>query len=166
MDACVEVPPSGTALFRYVLRADMSRMRLPAAQSPERVDGLWRHTCFEAFVRVSGAADYCEFNFAPSRHWAAYRFSGYRDGMTPIEGVPTPKISVRRFPDRLETDAAVNLVDVIAAQGSAPLQIGLCAVLEEENGSLSHWALKHGPGKADFHGPCGFALELALTYGR
>jgi hypothetical protein len=37
--------------------------------------------------------------------------------------------------------------------------LGLTAVVEEENGRLSYWALKHPPGKPDFHSPEGFVLE-------
>jgi hypothetical protein len=37
-------------------------------------------------------------------------------------------------------------------------------VLEEDggalSGALSYWALRHPPGKPDFHHPAGFALEL------
>jgi hypothetical protein len=42
------------------------------------------------------------------------------------------------------------------------VRLALSAVIEEGDGTLSYWALKHGPGKADFHVPDGFALELTL----
>jgi len=38
----------------------------------------------------------------------------------------------------------------------------LSAVIEEESGTLSYWALRHAPGRADFHHPDGFALELDM----
>jgi hypothetical protein len=41
------------------------------------------------------------------------------------------------------------------------LLVGLCAVIEDEHGRLSYWALRHAPGKPDFHRRDGFALELA-----
>lgn len=34
------------------------------------------------------------------------------------------------------------------------------AVIEEENGVLTYWALKHPPDKLDFHHPDAFAVEL------
>ena len=40
------------------------------------------------------------------------------------------------------------------------LRLGLCAVIEEENGALSYWALKHPSGRPDFHHPDGFALKI------
>ena len=34
-------------------------------------------------------------------------------------------------------------------------------VIEEEDGTISYWALRHAAGKPDFHHPDGFAMELA-----
>jgi hypothetical protein len=51
---------------------------------------------------------------------------------------------------------------LIGLQSASHLQVGLSAVVEEESGTLSYWALKHGPGKADFHCPDGFLLELKI----
>ena len=40
------------------------------------------------------------------------------------------------------------------------LRLALAAVVEEDDGRLSYWALQHAPGNPDFHHPEGFALEL------
>ena len=159
--AQAELRASATVMFRYVLRAEISRVRIPPVQSTVRADGLWRHTCFEAFIKAPGTAGYYEFNFAPSREWALYRFDAYREGMSPADLVPPPELCVRRFEDRLELDAAVHLNDLIGLRGAPRLLLGLTAVVEEENGTLSYWALKHPSGKPDFHCPDGFALEVA-----
>jgi len=39
-------------------------------------------------------------------------------------------------------------------------RIGLSAVIEETDGTKSYWALRHPPGKPDFHHPDCFALTL------
>jgi hypothetical protein len=150
----------GLLVFQYSLEADMSRLRVPQSGSPRRADGLWKHTCFEAFVAISGAPGYFEFNFSPSQEWAVYRFDGYRAGMSPVGGGSSPEISVRRFDHRLELDSAVRLQETAALGGKLHLRLALAAVIEEDNGRLSYWALKHAPGKPDFHHPDGFALEL------
>jgi len=157
--AALEAP--ATVVFRYVLRAEISRVRIPPVQSMARADGLWRHTCFEAFMMAPGRAGYYEFNFAPSRQWAIYRFDAYREGMSPADLEPPPELCVRRFEDRLEVDAAVHLRDLTALRGAPRLLLGLSAVVEEENGTLSYWALKHPRDKPDFHCPDGFVFELA-----
>ena len=58
---------------------------------------------------------------------------------------------LQRGEDRLELTATVP-----AERG--PLRIGLSVVVEAEN--ISYWALRHAPGKPDFHHPDAFALEL------
>ncbi len=162
IDAQVRIGEAGTLLFRYVLRAEISRVRIPRALSAERTEGLWKHTCFEAFIEAPGGAGYYELNFAPSRQWAVYRFNAYREGISSPDLDASPEISGRRFADRLEVDATVRLHDLIGLQGRPRLRVALSAVVEEENGTLSYWALRHAPGKADFHCPDGFVLELAM----
>jgi len=77
-----ELSGDGMLGCRYALRGDMARLRLPRAGGGRRADGLWRHTCFEAFVAVAESTNYYEFNFSPALDWAAYRFEDYRTGMT------------------------------------------------------------------------------------
>lgn len=161
IDARAQVEEAGI-VFRYVLRAEFPRVRIPPAKPAERADGLWEHTCFEAFIKAPGAACYYELNFAPSRQWAAYRFNAYREDISSADLGASPEISVRRFADRLELDASVRLNDLVILQGAPRLQVALSAVIEEESGTLSYWALRHAPGRADFHHPDGFALELAM----
>ena len=49
----VEAGRAGPALLalRFRVAGRIADLRLPPARPPERVDGLWRHSCFEAFVR-------------------------------------------------------------------------------------------------------------------
>ena len=147
-------PGPGKLLLRYLVSGTMSDLRLPAAAAPARADELWRHTCFEAFLRASPGEAYYEFNFAPSKQWAAYRFDGYRSGMRVADEVGTPSIEVR------SSGASFELRVTLDLPSDAPWRLGLSAVIEETNGRISYWALAHPPGKADFHHPDCFALEL------
>ena len=70
----------GALALTFSLTGDVVRLRIPTPQPSRRADGLWQHTCFEAFIRHEGEPGYYEFNFAPSGAWAAYAFSRYRDG--------------------------------------------------------------------------------------
>ena len=149
-----------TLVFQYVLRAEMPRICVPPGQPPGRADGLWKHTCFEAFIAVADAPHYYELNFSPSGRWAIYTFSGYRGGMSPTDVTVPPELDVRRFDDRLELDAPIRMSDLIDREGGRTLKLALTAVVEDDSGTLSYWALKHAPGKPDFHHPDGFVLEL------
>ena len=51
------------------------------------------------------------------------------------------------------------VIDQIGAQAYTPYGNGQIPI-EEASGRISYWALKHPPGRPDFHHPDGFALEL------
>ena len=138
---------------------DIGRVRVPPVEKPARVDGLWRHTCFEAFVRPPEGEGYFELNLAPSGQWAAYRFEGYRQGMMSAD-VSQPTIRAEAGDRHFGLVAGIDLA---ALPELAPWQgwrLALSAVIEADDGSLSHWALNHPPGGPDFHHPDCFVLEL------
>jgi hypothetical protein len=135
----------------YVLEGDTQALRIPAPRPPRAADELWKHTCCELFVARPGARDYREFNFSPSGEWAAYRFSSYREGRAAVDTLPT--IAVERASSRFNLTARVSV-------GEEKVVLGLSAVIEDESGALSYWALRHAPGKPDFHHPHAFAMEL------
>jgi len=144
----------GKLALSYVLRGDVPALRIPPP-GPARIGWkLWRHTCCELFLREKSAAAYQEFNFSPSGEWAAYAFTRYREGGPRADGSMNPQIAVRSDDNQLELSALVH-----APRG--PLMLGLSVVVEEESGALSYWALRHAPGKPDFHHADAFALELA-----
>jgi hypothetical protein len=144
----------------YQIEGDIDQLQLPAQRRSAHTDGLWQHTCFEAFVREKDARNYVELNFSPSSEWAIYRFADYRRGMTAVEPQQAPKIICRRRENRLEADVDVHLSGLLPR---AELQLGLAAVLEDQQGRISYWALAHAPGNADFHHDAGFVLPLAAT---
>jgi hypothetical protein len=148
----------GHLALTFRLTGDLSRVRVPppASASAQRSDGLWRHTCCEAFiVSPQAAGAYLEWNFAPSGAWAAYRFDGYRSGMSTLETSP-PAIELTRAARELTVRARIAL-DVPRASGT---RLALAVVVEDTAGQLSYWALRHAPGRPDFHHPDSFALEI------
>jgi hypothetical protein len=138
---------AGGVAVSYVVAGRIDELKLPTPG----MHPLWKHTCCELFVARHGGTAYHEFNFSPSGDWAAYAFTDYRQG-GPIE-VGNPGIVVRASSETLELKASV-------AGGAGPLLLALAAVIEERAGRLSYWALRHAPGKPDFHHRDAFALEL------
>ena len=139
----------------YRLEGEIGRLLIPAQTSPRRVDRLWQHTCFEAFIAGDGGG-YYECNFSPSTEWAVYRFSGYRAGMTAVESMQSPRVSVHGEADCLTLDAVIELERL----PESPLRMALAAVVEEADGHLSFWALAHPSGNPDFHHADSFILAL------
>jgi hypothetical protein len=151
-------PAGGSLLVSYAVTGTIGDLLLPPVGAPARADELWRHTCFEAFVKEAPSEGYHEFNFAPSTQWAAYRFDRYRSGMRAATEIEPPQIVGRSVPERYTLRATLSLPD---RQRDRILQVGLAAVLEETNGNRSYWALAHPAGAPDFHHADGFALEVA-----
>ncbi len=159
----VEVQTRADGLWlRYTLRGDTGALRIPAPAAPVATDGLWQHSCFEAFVGVESDAAYREFNISPSSQWAAYRFAAERERDTAAEArEPAPSISTRVQRDAQCLQLSVCLPSSALPRGPAPLSLGLSAVIEEADGRLSYWALHHPGERPDFHHAAGRTLRLA-----
>jgi hypothetical protein len=159
IDVYVTRVRAGSLELSYVVACMIGDLLLPPVTASARSDELWRHTCFEAFVRPSAGETYYEFNLAPSTHWAAYRFDRYRAGMRAATEIASPRIEVLSEPARYTLRAAIELSS-IKLPGDAAWRVGLSAVIEERSGRKSYWALAHPPGNPDFHHADCFALAL------
>ncbi len=135
----------GNRLLKFVVTG-AAGLVLPESRAPERANDLWKATCFELFFRFMPNGYYMEYNFSPSCEWAAYAFDGYRAGMRDLPFYE-PAISGVMVGDtyefRVNLDASVN--------PPATCAMSLAAVIEEQGGIKSYWALAHAPGKPDFH---------------
>lgn len=157
----VERPRPDALALHYRLAGDTEGLRLPPLGPRERKDELWRGTCFEAFVGAPGETGYYELNYAPSTQWAAYRFTGYRQGMSSATGLGAPRLGVRSNARVL----AMQVLQDLSPLAQHPWRLGLSAVIEEADGRISYWALAHPPGKPDFHHADCLAAELRAPQG-
>ncbi|HSQ95338.1 MAG TPA: DOMON-like domain-containing protein [Croceibacterium sp.] len=161
-------PREVTAVTARVLGADDFWLRLrwridgalalvvPPFAGKGRADELWRTTCFELFLMPEGRNAYCEFNLSPSERWAAYDFSGYREGMSERPVEREPQGTMRLGSSFAIFDATIPL----SALPAGNCRMNVTAVIEEHGGVKSYWALAHPAGKADFHDPACFVATL------
>lgn len=174
----------GSLKLRFATRGALKRLCLPPSSSerPVRTDNLWKHTCFEAFIGEADSDAYYEFNLAPSRDWACYRFEAYRSRMTSPRAALAPRIetwlhlpraadrargvdedhagTVRNFAEPFFDLCATIDLRPFTFRDDCPWRLGLSAVIEERNGNKAYWAAAHPPGVADFHHRDCFAIEL------
>ena len=154
------IAPTGDLELCFDLAGAIDALRIPPLTAPEACDGLWQHTCCEAFIRERGSSAYREFNFSPSRQWAAYDFLDYRQRDPDWQPPAAPEIRVTRSATGLRLDARVPA----ALLPPAPAwQLGLSVVAEATTGDLSYWALAHGSERPDFHHPASFVLDLSRS---
>lgn len=146
----VQMARRGDRLWlRYVVDGDVEGVEWPAPAAG-RADDLWKHTCFEVFVRT--ADGYREFNLSPSGQWAAYRFDGYRAGMAQAAETAEPPL--------LDAGADCLGLETVIDLPSDANALGLSAVIEAADGRISYWASAHPSDKPDFHHPDSFVLDL------
>jgi hypothetical protein len=70
-----------------------------------------------------------------------------------------PECTLRQGSTFAIFDAAIP----VGGLPSGTCAMGLAAVLEEQGGVVSYWALAHPAGKPDFHAAACFAAELAAA---
>lgn len=150
----------GELSLSYTIEAETARLGIPPARTPRIGRALWKHTCCECFVALKGRPEYCEFNFSPSGEWAAYAFANYRDGAPLMDEALNPSIAVLQSADRLQLDATIPLERLSPMYAHGVLALALCAVIEEQDGTISYWALTHPVGKPDFHSREAFLVEV------
>ena len=165
--------------YRLIWSLASPLVRLPQRASaraddptPQRRDGLWQHTCLEAFLAPLGSEPYWEVNLSPSGDWNVYRFAAYRSAQQREEHVTTLPFTLmgpRPAPSQtsclnpsprvlLELDLLCPLPPQLA---QAPqLELGLTAVVEQLDGELSYWAVAHPAPEPDFHDRRGWSLRL------
>lgn len=137
-----------------------ARLVVPPFAGKGRADNLWQTTCFELFMQPKDEASaYAEFNLSPSERWAAYDFTGYREGMAERPFTREPDSTMRLGQSMAIFDASLPRAQL----PDPPCRLGLSAVIEEEGGVKSYWALAHSGVTPDFHDAKAFTACLART---
>lgn len=168
LEARVQALRPGVLGVQFTLTGELRALRIPPPGPAERAEELWRHTCCELFVRRDDLPGYLEFNFSPSGAWQAYRFIGYRQGRRPVRLPAPPRVTAElrecaaHAAGPAEALGLEALVHLPVPFSTAPqgLRLALSAIVEDQSGALSYWALRHGPGRPDFHHPDACVLTL------
>ena len=155
----VQVDRTGTHLsLEFKIIGDLTSLLLPSLNSkPNRLDDLWKHTCFEAFLAPNQHHDkdlykdprYWELNVSPSGDWNLYSFSDYRLGQsfeTRVHKVTHEILESTSICHR--SKISIDLSDFLP---ETPLSLGLAAVMEHRDLSKDYWAVRHCSKQPDFH---------------
>ncbi len=143
----------------YVIAGAAERIKFASASpQPSRKSELWRTTCFELFMKLPITTEYWEFNLAPSLDWNAYRFTNYRSALQQEAHIADIKIATE-VANRNLTRLQATLPLPLRVVGQ-PLAIGISSVIEDREGNMHYFALRHAGIKPDFHDPAGFDIKI------
>jgi hypothetical protein len=132
---------SGEITLIYRVSGETDALEIPARSKPDRIDNLWKTTCFELFTGRFEDENYLEYNFSPSDDLATN----------------APDIKFEQSKDALTLIVTLVLPD---AWREHDLCAGLSAVIATKSGNISYWAAAHPAGKPDFHHKDCFAVQL------
>ena len=151
----------------FEITGDVSQIDFESTKSsPQRMDNLWQKTCFEVFIKSDNSASYWEYNMSPSKDWAIYGFTDYREGKfdeLSIEDLPIQTMQQETlftlqcfivFPRAL-------LNEKLNENLHKKLKIGLSTVIQNSNGDIYYYALHHSKMEADFHDERSFTIEVS-----
>ena len=125
--------------------------------SPRRTDNLWQRTCFEVFIQSENSSKYWEYNLSPASNWAAYGFERYRQGKFDELSITRIPISTHFEGQSFKLESTIPLPETISERN---LKIGLSCVVQDKNGVIYYYALKHTKPQADFHDEGSFIINL------
>lgn len=127
------------------------------SKHPRRTDNLWQKTCFEVFVKNADSAKYWEYNLSPSLNWAIYGFENYREGKFDELSLPKLPVDTSFQPNLFLLKSDLPLPAPLIGKN---LKIGLSVVVQDKNGDIYYYALKHTKVQADFHDAESFTIEI------
>ena len=138
---------------RYRFEGDMSAIKVPETREPERMDNLWKTTCFEIFWQPEGGTYYREFNLSPSTRWACYDFDDFR-----LNSRDAPaEVAIDCSHDATSLDLTADIVSELPLSAA----VALNGILEDKEGNIQFWALAFEDGKPEFHSTVCRDLHLA-----
>lgn len=138
---------------RFRIRGNIAAIKVPEAAAPERMDNLWKTTCFEIFWQPESGTYYREFNLSPSTRWACYDFDDFR-------------LNSRDAPAEVHIECTYDeqelvLSAVIKSELPTPAAVALNGIVEDLEGNIHFWALAFQDGKPEFHSTTCRKLHLA-----
>jgi hypothetical protein len=148
-------------LLTYSAGGALDKILWPASLSsaPQRRDELWKHTCFEAFIKPAEQDSYWEINLSPAGDWNVYHFTGYRNGMAKEEAIQSLHPIFTKQGNQWQLSCELW---VPAWSEAKKLEIGLTSVIEDPSAEISYWAIHHAGPQPDFHLAKSFTSHISL----
>ncbi|WP_019505159.1 DOMON-like domain-containing protein [Pleurocapsa sp. PCC 7319] len=145
--------------IKYLLAGNLASIVIPPLnKTPTRQRDLWEHTCLEFFLGLKDSPKYWEFNLSPSGDWNVFRFANYRQNIAEELAFNSLFFAILQQTNSCQLNLEVDLNQIIDPEQN--LEVGITAVIENQQQQLSYWALTHTTSVADFHQRDSFIINL------
>ncbi len=160
IDLSVKVDRRGNFLvFKYEMTGAIESILMAEREFPTRRMGLWETTCFEYFFGIPGQDNYWEVNLSTSGDWNVFQLDKYRSGLREELAIEALSVSVNRSVFSLETQFDLSLLGLEDSE----LELSVTAVMADQLGQISYWAVCHAGVEADFHLRDSFVMQMNLV---
>ena len=132
----------------YEIRADVSQYNFLKKTKQQRVDELWRDSCFEIFIANRSSDEYYEINTSPSTEWNAYHFKSYKEKMNKSYIFSMPSIKNQQLANRYNFSFEMSFQEGIFEK---ELLINLAVILLDREGVRHFYSINRRKGSPDFH---------------
>lgn len=132
---------NNSSLLKITLTGDISEVSLSESDHEE----LWRHTCFELFIRDRHGEGYEEINCSPGGRFSRTYLSSYRNVHSVREFHTAPDIICSRQGDSCEYAICFAGIDIV--QG----EIAVAVITADDRGTRRFWGMNHRGDIPDFH---------------
>jgi len=150
---------NNTLSIVYELSGNVSKVQIAApSDTPTRKHDLWQETCFEFFLGIKNSPIYWEFNLSPVGHWNVYRFDDYRQGMREETAYASFPFHIRTQQNMLSLNLRCGLDAIVPF--NQILEVAITAVIKQNDGEITFWALSHERPEANFHERRSFIIRL------
>ncbi len=157
IDLSVKVDRQGNFLvLKYEMTGAIESILMAEGDFPTRRIGLWETSCFEYFFGVPGQDYYWEVNLSTAGHWNIFRLENYRSGFREELAIEALSVSVNRSAFSLETRFNLSLLGLEKSE----IELSVTAVIADQLGEISYWAVCHAGVEADFHLRDSFVIQL------
>jgi len=134
-------------VLSFVIKGKLFDYTFPKKYKLQRLDELWKETCFELFL-AGDDKSYYELNFSPSFGWNFYLLNAYRAEPKELEVLNEPKIKSEKREDEFSIYFELESKNLNFEKFT---HYNLATILLTKEKKRTFWAIKHLKDRADFH---------------
>ncbi|CAA6807869.1 MAG: Unknown protein [uncultured Sulfurovum sp.] len=137
----------------FSIEGALSEYSFPKVRKRERVNELWKGTCFELFLGNTQREAYYELNFSPSLGWNFYYLSTYRSKVEIFKLNNNPVIEIQTSEHVLKISFVLEIEELFLDEFDI---YNVATILLSQENERTFWSIKHDQNVPNFHNRANF----------